>query len=201
MAQYMTREDINRILGMTGSQMTEMEAARLQNPNVSYMQSEQAKARQLMNDKIRSMTGSQISDRERALLSAQAQPPRNINGLLGSLAGSSISDREAQMLRDGLPSGMYNQAPVDNFRISPYGNVSDAEIQRASEMFKLGQMTDKENQMFQEMLPEQFARSQDMKRNYDVSQGGLSGSYVDKLQEKSKMMQLLKNTINKFRGS
>ena len=40
-----------------------------------------------------------------------------------------------------------------------------------------------------------------MKRNYDVSQGGLSGSYVDKLQEKSKMMQLLKNTINKFRGS
>jgi len=199
MAQYMTREDINRILGMTGSQMTEMEAARLQNPNVSYMQSE--RARQLMNDKIRSMTGSQISDRERALLSAQAQPSRNINGLLGSLAGSSISDREAQMLRDGLPSGMYNQAPVDNFRISPYGNVSDAEIQRASEMFKLGQMTDKENQMFQEMLPEQFARSQDMKRNYDVSQGGLSGSYVDKLQEKSKMMQLLKNTINKFRGS
>jgi len=199
MAQYMTREDINRILGMTGSQMTEMEAARLQNPNVSYMQSE--RARQLMNDKIRSMTGSQISDRERALLSAQAQPSRNINGLLGSLAGSSISDREAQMLRDGLPSGMYNQAPVDNFRISPYGNVSDAEIQRASEMFKLGQMTDRENQMFQEMLPEQFARSQEMKRNYDVSQGGLSGSYVDKLQEKSKMMQLLKNTINKFRGS
>jgi len=101
----------------------------------------------------------------------QAQP--SINGLLGS----SVSDIEAQMLRDR--TGMYNQAPG------------------ASEMFKLGQMTDQENQMYKAMLPEQFARSQEMQRDYDVSQGGLSGSYV--VQDKSNMMQLLKNAINKFR--
>ncbi len=153
---------------------------------------------------MRKILGSQISDRERE----RALPPIGINSLLGG----AMSDAEAQRLMESqlanagnmqmnFPAGMYNQAPVDNFRISPYGNVSDAEIQRASAMFKLGQMRDEESQRYKEMLPEQFSRSQEMIKDYGVSQGGLSGSYVDKLQEKSKMMQMLKNAISKFRGS